>query len=85
MIRQIYSKREKRHVWMIDVTIAWQRIRLSGYRTKKEADEAVAWLRMRYRALAGAAQGPSGLASSSKPSRAEFGDRKVESPHPGCD
>lgn len=50
MIFRVFSKRQKRHTWAINLTVDGQRIRHSGFATKQEAEEAVAALRLRQRA-----------------------------------
>lgn len=50
MLRRVFSKRDNRHVWQIDVTIAGQRIRHGGFATKEEADQALQEMKRRARA-----------------------------------
>jgi len=51
MIKRVYSKRQKRFVWMINVTCDGRRIRTSGFATQKEASDAIAALRLRQRSV----------------------------------
>lgn len=47
MLRQVYSKRQKKKVWGYDLTIHGRRLRDSGFATKQDAETAVAALRVR--------------------------------------
>lgn len=48
--RKVYSKRLKRHTWQIDFTLEKERLRVSGFATRREAEEAYAALLARKRA-----------------------------------
>jgi integrase len=50
MIKKVYSKRQKKEVWSINLTVDNCRIRQSGFATKDEAEDAVAAIRLRQRA-----------------------------------
>jgi hypothetical protein len=44
-VKKIYSKRQKKEVWLFEMTIYGKRYRDSGFATKREAEETVAFLR----------------------------------------
>lgn len=48
--RKVYSKRLKRHTWQIDFTSEKERLRVSGFATRREAEEAYAAVLTRKRA-----------------------------------
>jgi integrase len=49
MISRVYSKRLRKHVWQIDLTIAGTRIREASFATKIEAECAIGAIRNHYR------------------------------------